>query len=113
MHLLLTKLLQKRGIKHVNDLPSEPMPDGSPSDKQTFENWNRILSAKQEVTVENIAQFCESQVREIEGQWKQDQTKSYLIAQHTVYKAILEATKAPQKEREALEKYLQSLLNTS
>ena len=113
MHMLLSKLLQKRGIKNVSDLPSSPLPDGSPSERQTFENWNRILSQKSEITVENIAQFCEYQIMQIEAQWRQDQTKGHLIAQHTVYKAILEAMKAPQKERESLEKYLMGLLSSS
>ena len=117
MHSLLTKLLQKRGIKHVNDLPADPMPDGSLSDKQTFENWNRILSSKQEVTVENLRAFCDSQLKEIKAQMRNlDNTPSKnqrLQLLQNVYGAILDAMEAPKTEREALEKYLTGLLHSS
>lgn len=114
MHYLISKLLDKRGIKDVKDLTSDPMPDGSPSERATIEQWDRVLSAKESVTVDDIKQFCKSQVSKIESQWKDLDNKTVknerLVLLHTVYKAILEVIDAPQTQRETLERYLKSLL---
>ena len=116
MHSLLSRLLAKRGYKSISDLSSDPMPDGSPSERETLENWNRVLSAKNEVTVENIAEFCNSQLQQISSQMRSldnsTQKNERLVLLHSVYTALGEAIKSPNKEREALEKYLTGLVNS-
>lgn len=100
MHSLLSRLLSKRKVQH-DDL--------SPEEKQTFTNWQKTLTGDP-ITVEKIVEFCENKVKQIKGIWRDDQSKTHLITQLVVYEAILEAIKAPESERESLEKYLQSLL---
>lgn len=109
MHPLLEKLMGKKGIKNFDDLNNSQMPDGSPSEKQTFENYNLILS-KDELTTEDIRHFCQSQIDVVEAKWKDLNTspekKAELIAIHTIYKTLLSAIDSPRSARESLEKYL-------
>jgi hypothetical protein len=104
MHNLLNQLLRKRNVE-VDSLET--------SEKATFDSWNKILSSS-DVTVEKIKEFCENQIRLIEGKWRNlDNTSNKndrLITQHSVYKALLQAIDAPTKERENLEKYLVDLI---
>lgn len=103
MHSLITKLFAKRGIKDANDL--------IPEEKKTFENWNAILS-KEELTLDEIKEFCKSQLDIIEGKWRSYNTehKENLIPYHTVYKTLLLAIESPKSAREALEKQLTEYL---
>jgi hypothetical protein len=105
MHSLLSKLLQKREIKHVDDLDKE--------EKGQFIKWQTILTGEQ-VTVDKIGLFIKAQIISIESQMKNldntPQKNERLILLFSVYKAIGEALKAPEKEREVLENYLRSLL---
>ena len=103
MRGILAKLLTKRGINNIDDLSHE--------EKQTFENYERVLS-KEQLTVEDITKFLETQVSIIEARWRDYATenKATLIPYHTVYKTLLEAIKSPQKERENLEAYLNQQL---
>ena len=104
MHTLLLRLLQKRGITK-DDLDKE--------EKQTFDNWERILS-EGEISVEKIGEFCKMQIRMIETQWKnldnKDEKNKRLMMLHIVYSSLLQLIEAPQTERENLEKYLTDLL---
>ena len=101
MHSLLEKLLRKRGIKDYQDL-DEP-------EKETFDNWNAQLS-KEELNLEDVKEFCKTQVAVIEGKWSNLDTentrKAELIPYHTVYKAILTAINSPRSARTQLEKQL-------
>lgn len=105
MHKLIHKLLDKRGISDVRSLSRE--------EKETFESWQTILN-KEELTVEDIKKFCQSQIDVIENKWKDlnetNQKKAELISYHTVYKTLLSAIDAPKAMREALEIQLQQLL---
>lgn len=102
---LITKLLQKRGIKDVNEL--------SPEEKGTFESWEKILSGS-EVSVKSISTFCEHNIRTVEAQFKNLDTSKEklerLVLLHTVYSSLLGIINSPQAEKEALERYLNSLL---
>lgn len=97
----LSKLLEKKGIKDVNDLSRE--------EKDTFDRYQKILS-KKELTLEDLKKFLETQITIIELKWKDftvsQSHKAEMIPIHTTYKTILEAIDAPQYEREALEKFL-------
>ena len=105
MHQLIDKLFQKRGIKNINEL--------DPEEKATFDGWNKVLS-KDELTLEDVKEFCKSQVEIIEGKWKDlemEQTKkSEMIPYHTVYRTLLSVIDSPKVAREALEKQLEQLL---
>jgi len=105
MHNLIEKLFHKRGIEDLKELDAE--------EKQTFENWQSILS-KEELTIEDVKQFCGSQIDIIEGKWKdynlENNKKSELIPYHTCYKTILLAIDSPKSARENLEKTLVQMI---
>ena len=102
---ILDKLLKKRGIDNQDELDSE--------EKAIFENWRKILS-KEELTINDVKDFCKTQISIIESKW-QDMTtevnkKNELIPYHTVYKSIEKLLDAPRAEREQLEAQLNRLL---
>lgn len=106
MHSLLSRLLQKRGIKNFQELTTE--------EQATFEQWQAVLS-KEELTIGDIKQFCELQIGTIEAKWKdmalENVKKAELIPYHTVFKLILSALDAPKAVREQVERQIQSLIN--
>ena len=112
MNLLLTRLLNKRGIKR-EDLDLNSHVPGFPSEKEQFEKWESILSGEG-VTLEKISDFCKAQVEIIESRWADfnvpQEKKAELIKDHTFYKTFLKKTKAPEVERVELEKYLNDLI---
>lgn len=105
MHGLLTKLLRKRGIESIEELDAEEV--------KTFQEWQAVLS-KEELTIKDIKDFCQTQVDMIENKWTDlnlEQTKkAELIPYHTVYKTLLRAIDSPKAIREALEKNLIQLI---
>jgi len=112
MHSLLYRLLKKKGVESIDELDNNPLPDGSPSEKQTFEDYRKILS-KKELTTKDIKEFCKSQLRIIEGKWQnlniKNKRKAEMIPYHTVYKTLLMVIKSPKSKREQLEKQLLEL----
>ena len=105
MHGLLAKLLKKRGIDNLNDLDKE--------EKQTWDEWEKILS-KEELTIEDIKQFCNSQLGVIKGKWSNLDTdtdkKKDLIPYFVVYSTLLQAIDSPRSVRESLEQQLNQLI---
>lgn len=105
MHYLLTRLFQKRGIKDANDLSAD--------EKSWFDQRQAILS-KEELTIDDLKRFCETQLSIIETKWSDyavnQEKKAELLPYYTVYKAILRAFDAPKVAREALEQELTQLL---
>lgn len=105
MHILLSKWLEKIGVKNVNDLSSE--------EKLTYDNWNLILS-EGEITLEKVILFCKGQKKLIESQYSNpdntDKKDHILKASLGVYNALLGLLEGPKVEREALEKYLTQLI---
>ena len=105
MHGLIARLLNKRGIKALEELDKE--------EKTTYGEWQRVLD-KDELETEDIKKFCEQQIHVIETKWKdyekENAKKAELIPYHTVYKTLLEAIDSPRSAREALEIYLNQLL---
>lgn len=103
---LLAKLLQRKGIESLEDLSKE--------EKVVFQNYDKILS-KENLTVEDIKKFLQTQVTVIEGKWKnldmENVKKAELIPYHTVYKVLLQAIDSPLQEKEALETYLNQQIN--
>lgn len=105
MKEILNKILAKRGLK-LEDLDKE--------EKQTFYQWDKVLS-KDELTVDDIKEFCKAQCAIIENKWKTYDTdrdkKAEMIPYHVVYKTLLAVTESPKVEREGLERNLNQLLN--
>ena len=114
MNNLLTKFLTKYKITRET-LDPKPILPGMLSEKAQFEKWERILS-EDVVSVENIESFCKDQINKIESQWNNFDSTSLknerLVIAHTIYTAILKTIKAPKVEREALEVYLNSLIDS-
>ena len=106
--------MNKIGIKEPDQLDDRPMPDGSPTDREKFDEWNRILSTNEHVTIEDVKKFCQFQVEAIEGKWKdyslKEKDKAQFIPYHTIYKTLLSVMNSPKAEREMLEQHLQQLL---
>ena len=105
MKNLLMQLLAKRGIKDATELDSE--------ERKDFDVWNKILS-KEDLTLEDVKAYCQTQVGIIEGKWADynlDQNKkSELIPYHSVYKTLLKVIDSPRVAREQLENQLNELL---
>ena len=104
MHPLLSKLLTKRKVKH-EELSQE--------EKQDFDRWEQILSGG-EITVKKIEDFCRNQLISIGKQFQSvdnsTQKNERLIVLHSVYSAIIGLLSGPESEKEALERYLNDLL---
>ena len=105
MHHIINRLFQKRGIKDINDLDEQ--------ERKTYEGWQAVLS-KEELTTQDIKNFCQQQVELIETRWADygiDQTKkAELIPYHTIYTTLLKVVDSPRIQREILEKNLSQLL---
>lgn len=109
MHDLLQKLFKKKGIKDLMDR------DLGDLDKVDFDKWEKILSAEREVSIPQLVKFLKMQIALVEKKWRdptQNPDLSKLTMLHTCYSMMLEAINAPQAEREALEKYLQGLIDS-
>jgi len=113
MHPLLSKLLHRRDIKDVTELSNAPLPDGSPSERQMFENYREILS-KDELTIQDVRNFCAVQIEVIETKWKdlnlRQEQKAEWLPYFTVYRSLLLALDSPKMVRQNLEKYLTDLI---
>lgn len=113
MHKLLHKFLHKKGIASPDELDNKPLPDGSPSERETFENWRRILS-KEKIEISDVRAFCDYQINRIETKWADYETeqakKAELIPYHTVYKALIKVIDSPISERSQLEEQLNNLI---
>lgn len=106
MRDILEKLLRKRGLNSVEDLDQE--------EKETFEAWQSVLS-KDELTTQDIKNFCQNQVDTINGRWQdlslEQAKKAELIPYFTVYNLLLKVIDSPKEAKEALEKNLNQLIN--
>jgi len=93
----------------VKELDTSAMPDGSPTEREEFEKYREILS-REDLTLEDVKEFCASQIAIIEVKWKdynlENSKKAELIPYYTVYKAILSAIDGPKVAREAAERQL-------
>lgn len=101
---VLTKYLDKLGVTSK---------DLSNDEKKDFDRWNAILSDG-EMSLEKVLEFCKAQKGFIEVQMSDinnsTQKNERLIILNTVYTKLINIIEAPQAEKEALEKYLNSLI---
>lgn len=113
MRDLLFKYLSSKGIKSPTELDKTPTTDGSPTEFETYKNYEKTLS-KDELSIGDIKKFLTMQIGIIEARWKDFSTsaekKAELIPYHTVYKTLEQAISAPKAEREQLEAHLNKLL---
>lgn len=102
---ILSRFLEKKGIINLNEL--------SPEEKATYDNYEAVLS-KEELTLEDVKDFCKAQLTKIEEKWRDLNLESFkkadLIPYHTVWKSILLAIESPKVVRESLEKQLTELI---
>ena len=105
MFPLLRKILEKRGLKDITELDA--------SEKETFDKWQKILT-EEEISVENIKEFCEIQKKSIEAQYTNpdntDKKDIYLKAALSIYTGIINLIGSKKVAREHLVKYLEQLL---
>ena len=105
MDNILSKLFKKRGIKDITELDKE--------EKVQFEQWQAVLN-KEQVTINDIAEFCQGAMNTIEAQFGdiniEDDRIARLALQHSVYKGFKNLINAPTAEKEQLTEYLTGLL---
>lgn len=110
---ILDRFLKSRGLDSPDQLDDTPNTDGSPTEKQTFETWRKILS-KEELSIEDFKLFLQGQIGIIEQKWQEynlpQEKKAELIPYHTVYKTLERAISSSKAEREQLEAHLNQLL---
>ena len=103
---ILEKILQKAGVQSPDELSQE--------EKVTYDNWRKILS-KEELTLNDIKEFCKTQIDIIETRWKDYGTdnikKGEMIPYHTVYRTLLQVIDSPKVERSNLESQLNNYIN--
>jgi hypothetical protein len=104
MHTLILDLFKKRGIGNIAEL--------KPEERQTFEQWNAILS--DDITVPKLRNFCVSQLDLIKTQLRNTDNpynkNERLVLLQNVYGTLLDVIDAPVAEKTSLERYLQDLL---
>lgn len=109
---VLDIFLKKKGVQSPDELDNTPNTDGSPTERETYERYRKILS-KEELTIEDIKLFLQGQIGIIEQKWKDYDTpndkKAELIPYHTVYKTLEQVIRSPKAEREQLEAMLNQL----
>ena len=102
---ILNKLLQKRGVK-FDELRED--------EKVQFEQWKLVLT-KDELSTQDIKNFCQQQVDIINGKWQdlnlEQSKKAEMIPYYTIYNLLLKVLDSPKEAREGLEKNLVQLLN--
>lgn len=106
MHILLERLLGRRGIKE------EELDD---IERANFDKWQKVLSNDQ-ISVERMREFFEVQKQSIEAQFgnieNSSQKNDRLVLLHSVYSRMIRATVADKAERESLERYLDQLIDS-
>jgi len=112
MHDLLRKWLNKKGVKDPSELDNTPMPDGSPTELDVYNEYKAGL-AKKDLTIEDLKKYCLGQISFIEAKWADydidNNKKAQLLPYHTVYKALINVIDGPIAVREAMEKQLEQL----
>lgn len=101
---ILDKLLDKKGIKSIDELSAE--------ERAIFDGYKLTLTSKG-VTITDLQKFCRSQIALIEDKFGSAESKydHYLKACLHIYITLLKAIEAPKVERENLERYLIALIN--
>lgn len=110
---ILDIFLKKKGVKSANELDNSPTPDGSPTERQVFEEWKKILD-KEELTLGDLKIFIQAQIGVIEAKWRdlnlEQSKKAELIPYHTVYKLLEQTISSPLAEREQLLNHLEQII---
>lgn len=111
---ILDRFLKSKGVKSPDELDSKPNTDGSPTERDTYEKYRKILS-KAELSLDDLKIFLQGQIGMIEAKWKDytlsSEKKAELIPYHTVYKTLEQTIGSSKAEREQLENYLNQIIN--
>jgi len=101
---LLSKLLAKYNVKSEEEL--------SPEEQATYKRY-KIILAKGDVTVDAIKEFCDQQIDIIHSCFD-GRTPLSPVQQASlhVYLNIKKAIDGPRAEREAVERYLQQIIQS-
>ena len=106
MHTLLTKLLEKRNIKTTKELEVE--------EKADFDRWDSILQ-RPDISKEDVEALCEFEIGEMEKELSNlsntHRKNERLVILLTVWRKIQRLMEGNRAEREALEEYIQKLLD--
>lgn len=101
---LLAEALKKlTGSETPNNLTAE--------EKQTYQHWEAILG--ETITVENVVSYLNGEItrlRDIREKEEKDPLDDIHRAQLINYKQLLAIISAPDRQREALEKQLQAMV---
>lgn len=107
MHTAIETLLNKRGIKSIDELDSE--------EKAQVDQWQKVL-VKETITIPRMTEFLIVQKSLVEAQLSDINNPTLkndrLIVQLNVYSKLLNFLDSDNKERESLIKYLTTLVET-
>lgn len=107
MDTRIQQLLEKRGIKDINEL--------TPEEKKDLDRWQSVLSEGQ-MSVEKIVEFCKNQIASIKLEMKKVDTTAdkiqRLVCHFNVYDTLLNAIQGQKSERDQLERWLQDQLTS-
>lgn len=102
---ILSRILQKKGIKSPEEL--------TPEERVDFDSWKKILS-KEDIQLKDVEEFCIANINNIEAQFKDlsnsNEKLERLVLLHSVYSSMKHLINSPRAEREQLENYLNGLL---
>lgn len=113
MRNVIASLLEKRGIKSIEEL--------KPHEKAKFDTWMKIF--EKEIKVEDIARFLKAEIQRLEEAWLETDDKNPLTyifewkknievkGRLRNYKNLLLFIEAPEQNKQKLEKYLTRLIN--
>jgi hypothetical protein len=101
----IQELLSKRGVNKLSELTVD--------EKVEYDRWQSIVDGS-EVTVEKMKEFCQSQIKLIEGRYASGDTTDkqdvFLRASLHIYLNLLDMINSPEISRVNLEKHLTNLL---
>ena len=102
---IIQDILSKKGVTKLSEL--------TPDEKVEYDRWQAIVEGN-EVTVAKMKEFCESQIRIIEGRYATgdttDKQDTFLRASLHIYLNLLNMINSPEVNRVNLEKHLTNIL---
>lgn len=104
MHPLLSKALEKLGLKSFNDL--------NEIEKATFKQWEEVLRGKkitQEDVLTDIKEYSEKLLTEVFNKENTDKQRFYLLSQLEVVKYIVKLLENPKADVRRVENEIESL----
>ena len=102
----IQSILNKKGVTKLTEL--------TPDERVEYDRWQAIVDGN-EVTVDKIKEFCESQIKIIESKYAggdtTDKQDIFLRTSLHIYLNLLQMINSPEVNRINLEKYLTTILS--